>query len=309
MDEFAGDGVVGVGHPLLRVELKDVLAVHVLHDALGAAEAADSGAVLLEVEVVAVAVGTYASGTLVVLVDDAVGGDQGAVSHLLGGLGQLSADAVGLGDGLVVHDDVQGPGEALVVDQGPLGGQGLGGEVALDAGGPVGAADAHVGHDLLLQILGINGLAALLGDFLGDHHVAPVQTGTKAIHHRVEDARGALFKDGHCPDDAVGIVHLVHQPLEVVLQHAGVAPAGEQAYDAGLAAGAVLDVQLVEIDEFHLRAHFLGAHESFLAHGVVAAAVGSGGNTENFHDMYLPKQIFQLVIFLTISVYRRLLRL
>ncbi len=142
VNELAGDGVVGMGEPLLLVKGELVFSVHTFHYALGAAEAADSNAVLLEIEVVAVTVGTYALGALVVLIDDAVSGNQCAIGHLLCGLIQVQANLMGLGNGLVVHNDVQGPGEALVVNECPLGGQCLGGKVTLDPGGPVAAADA-----------------------------------------------------------------------------------------------------------------------------------------------------------------------
>ena len=186
---------------------------------------------------------------------------------------------MGAGDGLVVHDDVQGPLEALVVDDRPLGGEGLSVEVALDTGGPVGAANAHIGHHFFLHVFGVDGLAAIFGDLGGDHHVAPVQTGAKAVHHRVEQATGALFKDGHRPYNTVGIVHFVGEPLEVILQNTGVAPSREQAHDTGFAAGAMFNVQLVEVDEFHLGTRLLGGHQGLLAHGVVAAVGSAAGQT------------------------------
>ena len=173
------------------------------------------------------------------------------------------------------------------MDQGPLGGQGLGGAVGLDPGGPVGAAYRHVGHGHLLQVLGIDGLAAVLGDLLGDHQVAPVHAGAEPVHGGVEQAGGALLKDGHREDQAVSLKHFVGEPLHVVLQDAGVAPAGEQAHDAGLAAGAVLDVQGVDVDELDLSAHLLGAHQGLFDHGVVAAVERAVGNTENFHLGFL----------------------
>ena len=139
-----------MGNPLLCVEFKDILAVNILHHTLGAAGAANGGAVFLEIEVVAMAVGTYALGAAVVLADDAVRGLEGAVRNLLRSSGQILADGMGAGNGLIVHNDVQGPLEAVVVNERPLGGQGLIGKVTLNPGGPVGATDAHVGNGNLL---------------------------------------------------------------------------------------------------------------------------------------------------------------
>ena len=46
----------------------------------------------------------------------------------------------------------------------------------------------------------------------------PVHAGAKAVGNRVEEAGGALLKDG-VEDNAVGVQHLVQQPVKVVLQH------------------------------------------------------------------------------------------
>ena len=275
MDELAGQGVVG-GLQLLGGEGEGVLAALVVDLALQAAQAAD-GLAVLQVEVAAVAVGAHAGVALVL-----------GVLDVLGGLGDVAADLVGAGHPLVLHQDGQRPGEHLVVNDLPHGGQGQHAGVALGAGHPVGAAHGHEGDDLVLQDAGIGGGAAgLLGDLGADDVVAAVHAGAKAVGNRVEEAGGALLKDGGGEDNAVGVQHLVQQPVKVVLQHALAAAAAQHALHAGGAAGAVLDVQVLQLDELYLGAHLLGPHQGLDAHTVVAAVAHTAGNTQNFHLYFL----------------------
>ena len=299
MRALAALGIVEAGERRLAVLVEDDVAVLVAEVVLGvgdldgavlierdpALETADAahGAVLagIDVEVVAVAVRADALLALVL-----------GVLGILGGLGEVDADLVRALDDLVLHEGGLSPGDPLVVDDLPRGGHGLDLVLGLDVGAPVGAADADVAHgDAGVEdALGRDGaLAAVLdgalGDLHGDEVVAGVHAGPEAVHDGVEQAGDARLEDGVDHDDAVGGEHLPGEPVEVVLVDAEVAAAAHEGLDAGDAAGAVLDLEVLGADELDLAAGLLGTLEHLLADAVVVAVLGAERDAENLsHD-------------------------
>ena len=245
-----------------------------------------------DVEVIAVAVGASTLFALPQVEVLGAGDHDVVVDDVLSGIHQIAADLLQTLDLVVLHDDVLAPGEELVVNDLPAGGHGEHSVIGLGTDSPVGTADADEGDSLLLEQTGIQTLLALLLQLAIQHQQhTGIMAGAHTVGDGMEQAGTAGLEDGVNDQNAVSLNQLVVKSGEIVLTSADHALAHDQTTGASHAAGAVVNVPVMQMDKLDLGTLLLSGLQSHAAHSIVVTVLSTQGNTQNFHSIVPPKSI------------------